>query len=147
MLSIVIVFSVGIRAFVIGLSQISFIFSIGGYDIPKGTTVLINHWALHHDPKFWKNAETFDPHRYLDNEGKMDLKPDSWLPFGAGRRVCLGEPVARTELLLIAANLLQNFKFKSPPGVEMVPEGFCESVGSELPKAYKVVIERRKWKY
>ena len=119
-------------------------FFVGGYDIPKDTSVFVNHWALHNDATAWKNVNKFDPYRYLDSEGNMDAKPENWLPFGAGRRVCLGEPVARTELLLIAANLLQTFTFKSPPGVELVPESVCEAAGQETPKDYKVVVERRK---
>ena len=116
----------------------------GGYDIPKDTTVFINHWALHNDASFWKNVDKFDPYRYLTKEGKMDSKPESWLPFSAGRRVCLGEPVARTELLLITTNLLQNFHFKPPPGVDFVPEAVPTVEGIEYPKEYKVVVERRK---
>ena len=116
----------------------------GGYDIPKDTTIFINHWALHNDAKVWKNVDKFDPYRYLDSEGKMDKKPENWLPFSAGRRVCLGEPVARTELLLIAANLLQHFMFKSPAGFELVPTPHHENPGVEVPKDYKVLVQKRK---
>ena len=94
--------------------------------------------------QFLEKRRQFDPYRYLTEEGKMDSKPESWLPFSAGRRVCLGEPVARTELLLITTNLLQNFHFKAPPGVDFVPEVVSTSEGQERPKDYKVVVERRK---
>ncbi|KAK3093488.1 hypothetical protein FSP39_016334, partial [Pinctada imbricata] len=117
--------------------------TVGGYDIPKNTTVIINHWALHNDASFWKDVDKFDPYRYLTKEGKMDMKPDNWLPFSAGRRVCLGEPVARTELLLIASNLLQNFRFKAPPGVSYVTSVRHNFQGVELPVIYKVVVEKR----
>ena len=116
----------------------------GGYDVPKGTTVFVNHFSLHNDANFWKDVDKFDPYRYLDQSGKMDTKPENWLPFGAGRRICLGEPVSRTELILIAANLLQTFTFKSPSGLPFKPEVACDFVGSETPKAYKVVLERRR---
>uniref|UniRef100_A0A8W8IQX5 Steroid 17-alpha-hydroxylase/17,20 lyase n=1 Tax=Magallana gigas TaxID=29159 RepID=A0A8W8IQX5_MAGGI len=92
---------------------------IGGYDVPKGTTVLIYFWALHHDPKQWKDPEQFDPHRFLDENGKMKfIKPESWLPFSAGRRVCLGETFAKPEILLMCANLLQRFEISLPEGVK-----------------------------
>ena len=84
------------------------------------------------------------PYRYLNETGKIDTKPENWLPFGAGRRVCLGEPVSRSEMMLIITNLLQTFTFKTPPGVDLKPEPTCDVVGSEIPKPYKVVIERRK---
>ena len=116
----------------------------GGYDIPKGTLVFINHYALHNDANFWKDVDKFDPYRYLDKDGNVDVKPENWLPFGAGRRVCLGEPVARAELILIAANLLQTFTFKPPPGIDFAPEPACDVVGTDVPKAYKVVLERRR---
>ena len=89
-------------------------FLSGGYPVPKGTNVIVNHWALHNDPEFWNNVYEFDPYRYLTQEGKMDVKPDSWLPFSAGRRVCLGEQVVKAELLMITANLLQHFHIKAP---------------------------------
>ncbi|KAK3085605.1 hypothetical protein FSP39_006017 [Pinctada imbricata] len=117
--------------------------TVGGYDIPKGTMVLINHWALHNDPTFWKNVDKFDPYRYLTKEGKMDMKPENWLPFSAGRRVCLGEPVARTELLLIASSFLKNFRFKVPPGVTHSIKHRAPAAGTELPELYKVVVEKR----
>ncbi|XP_052704595.1 steroid 17-alpha-hydroxylase/17,20 lyase-like [Crassostrea angulata] len=94
---------------------------IGGYDVPKGTTVLVNFWALHHDPKQWKDPEQFDPHRFLDENGKMKfIKPESWLPFSAGRRVCLGETFAKPEILLMCANLLQRFEISLPEGVNPI---------------------------
>ena len=74
----------------------------------------------------------------------MDSKPANWLPFSAGRRVCLGEPVARTELLLITTSLLQHFKFKAPAGANLIPEVVSDNAGTELPQDYKVVIELRK---
>ncbi|XP_062620092.1 steroid 17-alpha-hydroxylase/17,20 lyase-like [Saccostrea cucullata] len=117
---------------------------VGGYDIPKSTTVLINFWALHHDTKYWKDPEQFDPTRYLDEDGKMKpTKPESWLPFSAGRRVCLGETVAKPELLLLCANLLQRFDIRLPDGVKANPEYNLKGFGIELPSDYKIVVKER----
>lgn len=117
---------------------------VGGYDIPKGTTVMINHWALHHDPKYWKDPDTFDPYRYLDEDGKMKpTRPDSWLPFSAGRRVCLGETVAKPEMLLMCANLLQRFAIRLPDGVKANPKYKMTGFGIELPSEYKIVVTER----
>ncbi|XP_061194482.1 steroid 17-alpha-hydroxylase/17,20 lyase-like [Saccostrea echinata] len=117
---------------------------VGGYDIPKGTTVIINHWALHHDPKFFKDPEKFDPYRYLDENGKMKpSRPDSWLPFSAGRRVCLGETVAKPELLLMCANLLQRFEIRLPIGVKPNPNFRQLGFGTELPPEYKIIVRER----
>ncbi|KAK3099851.1 hypothetical protein FSP39_010743 [Pinctada imbricata] len=117
--------------------------SVGGYDIPKGTMVVINHWALHNDRHYWKDVDTFNPYRYLTKDGKLDAKPENWLPFSAGRRVCLGEPVAKTELLLLASNLLRNFRFKAPSGEKYMTQWKCTFPGAEVPADYKVVVEKR----
>ncbi|XP_056588369.1 steroid 17-alpha-hydroxylase/17,20 lyase isoform X2 [Triplophysa dalaica] len=62
--------------------------SLGGHSVPKGTRVLVNMWAIHHDPKHWEEADTFRPERFLDSSGKR-VTPASFLPFGAGPRVCV----------------------------------------------------------
>lgn len=105
--------------------------------------VLANLYALHRDPKHWKNPETFDPTRFLNKDGTLNTKPESYLPFSAGRRVCLGEPVAKPELLLMCASFLQRFKMSLPPGVEPNFEGIPLSFGVEVPHSYKIVIKER----
>lgn len=105
--------------------------------------VLANLYALHRDPKHWKNPETFDPTRFLNKDGTLNTKPESYLPFSTGRRVCLGEPVAKPELLLMCASFLQRFKMSLPPGVEPNFEGIPLSFGVEVPHSYKIVIKER----
>ncbi|XP_035663872.1 cytochrome P450 2U1-like, partial [Branchiostoma floridae] len=73
---------------------------VRGYDIPKRTQVLLNLYSLHMDPAYWPDPDRFDPERFLDAEGKVINKPESFLPFGGGGRVCLGEQLARMELFL-----------------------------------------------
>ena len=117
-------------------------FIVGGYDIPQGTTVMINHWALHHDPKYWPDVNKFDPTRYLDQNGKLGSKPESWLPFSAGRRVCLGETVAKPELHLIFASIMQRFRFSLPEGVGPEVE-IAGGAGSVKPASFKVIAKER----
>lgn len=116
---------------------------VGGYDIPKGTVVLSNFYAIHRDPHHWKNPESFDPSRFLKKDGTLNAKPDSYLPFSAGRRVCLGEPVAKPELLLMCATLLQRLELCLPEGVQPCYEGIPLSFGVEAPKSYKIVVKDR----
>ncbi|KAK3100089.1 hypothetical protein FSP39_014572 [Pinctada imbricata] len=118
--------------------------TVGGYDVPKGTMVFINHWALHNDKNFWKYVDKFDPYRYLDKDGKLDSKPANWLPFSAGRRVCLGETVAKAELVFIVSCLLQNFTFMAPPCVNHKIKSRSGFTGSEHPAYYKVIVKKRK---
>ncbi|KAG7271102.1 hypothetical protein CRUP_005655 [Coryphaenoides rupestris] len=91
--------------------------SIGNFSVKKGDRVIINLWSLHHDEKEWKNPEIFDPARFLDEEGSGLVLPSaSYLPFGAGVRVCLGESLAKMELFLFLSWTLQRFTFSVPPG-------------------------------
>ncbi|XP_071136102.1 steroid 17-alpha-hydroxylase/17,20 lyase-like isoform X2 [Mytilus edulis] len=115
---------------------------VGGYDVPKDTMVMINHWALHHDPNYWKDVDKFDPTRYLDENGKLGIKPESWLPFSAGRRVCLGESVAKPELHLIFATIMQRFDITMPD--ETNPE--LKLGGSGLipqPAPFEIIVKDR----
>ncbi|XP_067683808.1 steroid 17-alpha-hydroxylase/17,20 lyase-like [Haliotis asinina] len=116
--------------------------TVGGYDVPKGTMVFINHDALHFDPDQWEDANTFKPERFLDADGKMGPKPDSWLPFSAGRRVCLGETVAKPEIHLFFAGILRVFSISLAPGTqnnfEPQSHGLINSAGH-----YKIVVKSR----
>ncbi|XP_078604852.1 cytochrome P450 2U1-like [Branchiostoma floridae x Branchiostoma japonicum] len=87
-----------------------------GYDIPAGTQVFPNLWSANMDPEFWPDPEKFDPRRFLDSDGKVVTRPESFLPFSAGRRVCLGEQLAKMELFLLFSSLLKHFTFKLPDG-------------------------------
>lgn len=94
--------------------------TLQGYHIPKGTTVLVNLWSLHHDPEIWDDPHEFRPKRFLDNDGNfLPPKADTYVPFSGGRRGCLGESLARMELFLILARLLYSFKFENPQGCDL----------------------------
>ncbi|XP_077991078.1 steroid 17-alpha-hydroxylase/17,20 lyase-like [Glandiceps talaboti] len=86
-----------------------------GYFIPKDTMIMCNLWWVHHDPKYWKNPMKFDPARFLNAEGEVVI-PQSFLPFSAGRRSCLGKQLAKMELFLFIGCLVQKFRFEDVPG-------------------------------
>ncbi|XP_071485172.1 cytochrome P450 2U1-like [Diadema antillarum] len=89
---------------------------LGGYDIPKGTVVLPNLWAVHHDPDLWENPDQFNPERFLDKETNQVRQRDELIPFSTGRRKCIGEQLARVELFLFLTHILHQFHLRIPEG-------------------------------
>ncbi|XP_063351792.1 cytochrome P450 2K1-like isoform X2 [Pelmatolapia mariae] len=87
-----------------------------GHFIEKGTTVFPLLTSVLHDPSEWERPHSFYPAHFLDKEKKF-VKRDAFIPFSAGRRVCLGESLARMELFLFFTTLLQHFRFTPAPGV------------------------------
>ncbi|XP_004478896.1 steroid 17-alpha-hydroxylase/17,20 lyase [Dasypus novemcinctus] len=89
--------------------------SIGEFAIDKGTCVVVNLWALHHSEKEWLWPDRFMPERFLDPTGSQLISPTmSYLPFGAGPRSCVGENLARQEIFLSLAWMLQRFDLEVP---------------------------------
>ncbi|XP_008052201.1 cytochrome P450 2J2 [Carlito syrichta] len=86
--------------------------TLAGYHLPKGTMVLTNLTALHKDPAEWATPDTFNPEHFLEN-GQFK-KREAFLPFSIGKRACLGEQLAKSELFIFFTSLMQNFTFKPP---------------------------------
>ncbi|KAI8426385.1 hypothetical protein MSG28_005232 [Choristoneura fumiferana] len=85
---------------------------LGDYIVPKGTFLLLAMYDLHNGDH-WKDPHVFRPERFLTKEG--NLVQHEWLmPFGTGRRRCIGEVLARSELFLFLTYLLQNFHLLLP---------------------------------
>ncbi|XP_022080018.1 cytochrome P450 2J6-like [Acanthaster planci] len=93
--------------------------TLRGYHIPKGSLIVANMWSVHHDPVEWPNPSEFRPERFLDDEGKL-VRRDKLIPFGIGRRVCLGEHLARMELYIMFTCLAHQFHFQTPEGAGLV---------------------------
>ncbi|RCV31432.1 hypothetical protein SETIT_6G176700v2 [Setaria italica] len=92
---------------------------IGGYMVPKGSTVIFNAWAIMRDPELWERPEEFVPERFLDEAASVELraKDFEFIPFGAGRRLCPGLPMAERVVPHIVASLLHGFDWRLPEGV------------------------------
>ncbi|CAN1186060.1 Flavonoid 3'-monooxygenase [Linum perenne] len=95
---------------------------LGGYTIPKGVTVFINAYAIHRDPQLWTNPLEFIPERFLDeNAAKFDYLGNGaqYFPFGTGRRVCAGFPLAEKMLKYVLASLLHSFEWRLAQGTKV----------------------------
>ncbi|KAL3536169.1 hypothetical protein ACH5RR_004630 [Cinchona calisaya] len=82
-----------------------------GYDIPKDTQVFVNVSAIGRDPKCWADPNSFKPERFLNSN--IDFKGNNFelLPFGAGRRICAGIPLAHRMLHLVLGSLVHEFEW------------------------------------
>lgn len=102
---------------------------VAGYDIPVGTRVSINVWAMGRDQSYWKDAEQFNPERFVDNP--IDFKGTNfeYLPFGAGRRMCPGLLFANTTMLYTLAYLILEYDWELPNGMTPEELDMTESFG------------------
>jgi len=111
--------------------------TLGGYFIPKGTVVYQNLGEVMCNEEYFPNPNKFDPTRFLDASGKNFKAHPKMMPFGVGRRRCLGESLARMELYMFFAGLLARFDVrKENEDVVLTDEPVSGTVNS--PKAFKV---------
>jgi len=96
-----------------------------GYDVPRGTKVLVNAWAIARDPSYWESPEEFRPERFEGPGGGVDFRGADFefIPFGAGRRMCAGAALGLANLEVALAGLLYHFDWELPEGGEELEMG------------------------
>ena len=113
------------------------------YTILKDTRILVNAWAIGRDPLVWgSDADVFRPERFTSGELRdVDYRGNHMelIPFGAGRRICPGLPLASRMVHLIVANLLWSFDWKLPEGTAPADLSMAENFGITLCKAEPLV--------
>jgi cytochrome P450 len=98
---------------------------IGGYRVPRGSSVYLNFLTYHRHPDFWPDPERFDPERFTP-ENVARRPRNVYQPFGSGPRFCIGKYFALTEIHLVTAMLAQVFTVSVPAG--QPPVGFAPLV-------------------
>ncbi|KAK9049075.1 hypothetical protein SSX86_031958 [Deinandra increscens subsp. villosa] len=87
---------------------------LGEYIVPKNTQIMVNAWAIARDPRYWENPIKFDPERFLGNELDYKGQHFEFIPFGSGRRMCPGIPLAQRVVSLMVASFVYHFDWKLP---------------------------------
>ncbi|XP_049828980.1 methyl farnesoate epoxidase-like [Schistocerca gregaria] len=88
------------------------------YRLPENTVVLVNIWALHMDKDHWGDPKVYRPERFITETGQL-REDDAFLPFGLGRRQCLGQNMAKCCLFQIFTGILQNFQLLPANGTDL----------------------------
>ncbi|XP_041916413.1 cytochrome P450 2D14-like isoform X1 [Alosa sapidissima] len=118
--------------------------SLMGYHIPQDTLVITNLTSVLYDESQWERPFEFYPAHFLNNRGEF-VKPEAFLAFSAGPRVCLGEALARMELFLILVTLLHHFHFVWPKNSSK-PDLTPVFGGIQAPKPFFLEVHPRKRK-
>jgi cytochrome P450 len=100
---------------VMGLSRVALADDvIGGIPIRAGTNVAVLIHGIHHHPGVWPDPERFDPARFMPDAEQPECK-QAWMPFGAGRRMCIAASFAWLEAVLIVAAIAQRYELELLP--------------------------------
>ncbi|GMN49192.1 hypothetical protein TIFTF001_018358 [Ficus carica] len=108
---------------------------ISDYIIPKDAQVIVNVWAIGRDSSTWENPDKFIPERFLDIDIDVGGRDFKLIPFGAGRRICPGFPLAMRMLHLMLGSLLHSFDWKLEDGVRPDALNMDEKFGLTLQMA------------
>lgn len=113
---------------------------IGDYDVPKGTMVVPLQWAIHTDPSYWSNPRKLEPERFIAENGSF-VKPEAFLPFQCGKRMCVGDELARMMLFLFAGRIIRTFVVSVPIDEPVKLDGDCGI--TLVPKPHRLIFAPR----
>ncbi|KAL3513070.1 hypothetical protein ACH5RR_025787 [Cinchona calisaya] len=120
---------------------------INGYFVPKGSTLLVNVWAIARDPDVWADPLEFRPERFLPGGEKpeVDVRGNDFevIPFGAGRRICAGMSLGLRMVQLLTATLIHAFNWELPNGQSAEKLNMEEAYGLTLQRASPLFVHPR----
>ncbi|KAL8473628.1 hypothetical protein ACS0TY_030463 [Phlomoides rotata] len=108
---------------------------VAGFTVPKNSQVFVNAWSIGRDPEIWENPLDFKPERFLESEIDMRGRDFELIPFGAGRRICPGLPLAVRMVPVMLGSLLNSFDWKLAGGIAPKELDMEEKFGITLQKA------------
>jgi cytochrome P450 len=120
--------------------------TFAGYTIPAGTKLVMSTFLLHRHPKYWKDPESFQPERWLNNDDHDDFLSQirfAFLPFSAGGRNCIGQRFATVEAKLILAELIRSFIFRIAPSQKDTKFTFSNIVVTKTKPRLQIVVKSR----
>ncbi len=108
------------------------------FTFPKGALIMISPYILHRNKKYWKNAEEFNPNRFLDD---TTINPFHYIPFGQGPHICIGNRLAMVEIHTIAYVLLSKYKFEFSFTDMKIPELIPSAIISSKKKVRVKILK------
>jgi cytochrome P450 len=96
--------------------------TLAGRHVPKGSTVLIVPWVLHRHQKLWQNPARFDPERFSPEQSAARPR-FAYLPFGGGRRICIGAAFATAEAVILLATIAARYRLRLVAAHPVEPQG------------------------
>jgi cytochrome P450 len=114
-------------------------YAVGGFDVPRGSIVVVSQWVTHRDPRWFPDPERFDPERF--GRAAKEARPKfAYFPFGGGPRVCIGEGFAWMEGVLVLAAIARRWRLRLVPGQIVVP---APSITLRPGNGIRMLLERR----
>ena len=115
--------------------------TVGGFEIPQGTTLIVNAWAMHRDPKVWEEPNKFKPERFEAIEGEKE--EFRFIPFGMGRRACPGAGMGMRNVSLALGALIQCFEWEEEVGQDNMDMSYNSSSSLQKAKPLEAVCRPR----
>ncbi|KAL9252626.1 Geraniol 8-hydroxylase-like protein [Drosera capensis] len=112
---------------------------LGIYTVPKDSRVFVNTWAMGRDPSIWERPSSFEPERFLGSWIDFRGQDFELIPFGAGRRMCPGLPLASRIVHLIVGSLIHSFDWKLPGDLTPETMDMEEKFGFTLQRASPLI--------